>query len=97
MERTMLKHIVMWTLHDPADATYFKAQLDTCQGIVPGLLSLEAGLASAGLDATCHVVLNSSFSDKTALDAYQMHPQHLMVKGNVAKLVAARCVLDYWV
>ena len=34
----MIKHIVMWTLKDPADAPRFKAQLDSCRELVPGLL-----------------------------------------------------------
>ncbi len=91
----MIRHIVMWTLHNPADAPYFKAQLDSCKGLVPGLLSLEAGTASAGLEGNCHVVLNSLFTNQAALEAYQTHPHHLVVKGNVGRLVASRCVLDY--
>ena len=32
----MIRHIVMWTLHDPADAPRFKALLDSCARLVPG-------------------------------------------------------------
>ena len=91
----MIRHIVMWTLNDPADALYFKAQLDSCKDLVPGLLSLEVGIATLDLEANCHVVLNSTFSDKAALDAYQVHPHHKEVGSNVGKLRCTRHVLDY--
>jgi quinol monooxygenase YgiN len=91
----MIRHIVMWTLHTPADAAYFKAQLDSCAHLVPGMLSLEVGVASPDLDCNCHVVLNSAFTDKAALDAYQTHPHHLAVSANVGKLRLTRHVLDY--
>jgi quinol monooxygenase YgiN len=91
----MIRHIVMWTLANPADAPYFKAQLDSCANIVPGIVSLEVGIASAGLENNCHVVLNSVFTDATALDAYQAHPHHQVVSANVGKLRITRHVLDY--
>ena len=94
---TNLRHIVAWTLHDAKDSDFFKAQLDSCRGIVPGIVELEIGMPIAGLTSNCHVVLNSTFTDKAALEAYQVHPQHLIVKENVAKLVAVRQVMDYYV
>ncbi len=93
----MIRHIVMWTLHNPADAPYFKAQLDSCKDLVPGLLSLEVGIASPGLECNCHVVLNSTFSDQAALDAYQNHPHHKAVSAYVGSLRVSRHVLDYLV
>jgi hypothetical protein len=91
----MIRHIVMWTLHQAIDAPYFKAQLESCRQLVPGLLELEVGLQTEGLEGNCHVVLNSLFAAATALEAYQKHPHHLVVKANVGKLVLSRCVLDY--
>ena len=95
--RIIVRHIVAWTLHDVKDSDYFKAQLESCRDIVPGILQLEIGMSVTGLTSNCHVVLNSTFTDKAALDAYQIHPQHLIVKENVAKLVAVRQVMDYYV
>jgi quinol monooxygenase YgiN len=93
----MIRHIVMWTLHDAADIPFFKAQLESCRDLVPGLLSLEIGVASDGLESNCHVVLNSCFADKAALDAYQNHPHHRAVGASVSKLRSQRQVLDYTV
>lgn len=98
----MIKHIVMWKLKDQAEgadkatnANKMKLLLEGCRDIVPGLLKLEVGIASAGLEATCDVVLYSEFSDKAALDAYQLHPTHVAVKPFIGAVYASRECLDY--
>jgi hypothetical protein len=91
----MIRHLVMWTLHNPEDAAYFKAQLDTCQGIIDGLIELDVGIVSQGLEANCHVALNSVLRDSAALAAYHNHPQHLQAKANIGALAKSRHVLDY--
>ena len=45
----MIKHIVIWTLHNPADAPRMKALLESCRNVVPGILALEAGIRTDGL------------------------------------------------
>ena len=40
----MIKHIVIWTLKDPADARSMKALLDGCKAVVPGILEFEVGI-----------------------------------------------------
>ena len=37
----MIRHIVMWSLHQPADAPRFKALLDSCAGLVPGIVEFD--------------------------------------------------------
>ena len=56
----MIRHVVMWKLLDPADAPRFKQLLDTCIGLVPGMIEFEVGVRSAGLDANVDVLLVSS-------------------------------------
>jgi hypothetical protein len=96
-----LRHIVMWTLRDPADAPTFKAELDSCRGLVPGLLDFEVALrpepalAALGADANVDVVLLATFTDAQALAAYQMHPHHRAVSGRLAGLRLTRHVMDY--
>ena len=63
----MIRHIVMWTLRDAADAPRFKALLDSCKGLVPGMIEFEVGIRGEGLEANADVVLVSSFADVTAL------------------------------
>lgn len=90
-----LRHVVMWTLRDPADAGRFKAILDTCSGLVPGMLEFEVGIRQPGLDASCDVVLVSTFASTAALEAYQVHPRHQAVAAELGPLRIQRMVLDY--
>ena len=91
----MIGHVVMWSLKDPADAPAFKAALDTCADLVPGTLAFEVGVRADGLEASCDVVLVSRFADAAALAAYQEHPVHREVAGQLGQLRAERHVLDF--
>ena len=66
----MIKHIVLFTLKDPANAPKVKALLDSCKDIVPGIREFEVGIKTEGLEATADVVLVSTFDDAAALAAY---------------------------
>lgn len=90
-----IRHLVMWTLHDAADGARFKAELDSCRGLVPGMLEFRVALRRTGLEANVDVLLDSSFADAAALDAYQNHPQHKAVGARIGPLRATRHVLDY--
>ena len=91
----MIKHIVMWKLKDAAQAPFFKAQLDSCKHLVPGMLTFEVAIRTDELEANCDVVLYSVFEDKAALAAYQHHSQHQQVSGVLGALRETRTVLDY--
>ena len=91
----MIRHVVIWKLKDAADAPRFKALLDSCAGLVPGMLEFEVGIRSEGLEANADVVLVSTFSDPAALEAYQQHPHHKAVSAQLGPLREARSVLDY--
>jgi len=100
----LIRHIVMWKLKESAggatraqNALKLKEMLDACRDIVPGILHLEVGLATPGLEATYDVVLVSDFADKAALDAYQVHPQHEQVKQFIGVVREARECVDYLV
>lgn len=91
----MIKHIVMWTLKNAADAPHFKAQLDSCRQLVPGMLAFEVAIRTAELEANCDVVLYSVFESSAALAAYQNHPHHQHVSSGLGALRETRSVLDY--
>lgn len=91
----MIRHVVIWTLKNPADAPHFKALLDSCAALVPGTLGFEVGIRSDGLEANADVVLVSDFADQAALDAYQNHPAHQAVVAQLGPLRSERRVLDY--
>ncbi|HEX5738592.1 MAG TPA: Dabb family protein [Hydrogenophaga sp.] len=98
----MLHHIVMWTLKDEAEgekkaANLAKAaeMLKACADLTPGILRFEVGTAQPGMEATCDLLLCSAFADRTALAAYQNHPDHLAMKPFMKTVVASRQCFDY--
>jgi quinol monooxygenase YgiN len=91
----MIRHLVMWTLKDTADAPRFKAELDSCIGLVPGMQRFQVALRSDGLEANVDVLLDSTFADAAALDAYQSHPHHKAVSARIGPLRSTRHVMDY--
>ncbi|MEI6002704.1 Dabb family protein [Paraburkholderia bengalensis] len=97
----MIRHIVMWKFKQSDGATreqnalLLKQKLEACRGAVPGIEHLEVGIATPGLDSTYDVVLLCDFTDKAALDAYQVHPAHLLVKSFLAPIREARQAVDY--
>ena len=98
----MIKHIVIWKLKDHAEgadratnALKMKQMLDACADLVPGILKFEAALAQPGLEATYDVVLYVEFVSKEALDAYQVHPDHVAMKPFIGAVREARQCMDY--
>lgn len=91
----MIKHIVIWTLKNPADAPEMKALLESCKAVVPGIVAFEVGIRSDALEANADVVLYSAFEDRAALAAYQQHPHHVAVGARIAHMRQTRTVLDY--
>ncbi|AIO41895.1 Dabb family protein [Burkholderia sp. AU19243] len=98
----MIRHIVMWKLKESAEggtraqnALKMKEKLEGCRDLVPGILQIDVGVATPGLEATSDVVLVSDFADRAALDAYQVHPVHQEVKKFVAAVAESRQCVDY--
>ncbi len=91
----MIRHVVMWTLKDATDGPRFKAELDSCTALVPGMSSFHVALRSHGLESNVDVLLDSSFTDAAALDAYQNHPLHKAVSARIGPMRATRHVMDY--
>jgi quinol monooxygenase YgiN len=91
----MVKHIVLWTVKDGVDkdATFenVSAQFKPLVGKVPGLLSLEMHKGFQGYD----ICLESTHTDKAALEVYQNHPDHLELKKVVAAFREQRASCDY--
>jgi quinol monooxygenase YgiN len=91
----MIHHVVIWTLHDGADAPRFKALLDACARLVPGMLDFEVGIRTQGLEANADVVLVSRFADRAALEAYLVHPAHQAVAAQLGPMRSERRVVDF--
>jgi hypothetical protein len=90
-----IRHLVMWKLWDAADAPRFKAELDSCISLVPGMNVFNVVLRQNALEGNVDVLLDSTFADRAALDAYQSHPHHKLVSSRIGALRETRHVFDY--
>jgi len=97
----LIKHIVMWKLRGatPGERSRNAVQLahsfHALRGRVPGLVHLEVGVDTSGVEYACEVVLYSEFESQAALDAYAIHPEHLRVKQELGDMRIARHQVDY--
>jgi quinol monooxygenase YgiN len=78
-----------------ANIEKLKAAFLGLRGRIPGLLHLEIGADTSGVDYACDVVLVSDFESQEALDAYAAHPEHLRVRQELGDLRIARHQVDY--
>jgi quinol monooxygenase YgiN len=96
----MIKHIVMWKLkgedaEKQDNIKKVRAALESCRGIVPGMLKYEIGI-DAGIDqAPWDLSVYSEFTNREALEAYQQHPAHLAIKPVIGPLRESRGAVDY--
>ena len=98
----MVKHIILWTLKDSlspeekaAVKKGIKEGLEGLAGRIPGLTEIRVyteGLPSSNAD----LMLDSTFTDESALKGYAVHPEHVAVAdGKVRPYTASRVCLDY--
>jgi hypothetical protein len=91
----------MWKLRGDApeekagNIVALRRSFDSLRGRIPGLLHLEIGVDTSGVDYACDVVLYSEFESQQALDAYAGHPEHLRVKQEIGDMRIARHQVDY--
>ena len=78
-----------------ANIERLKRGFESLNGRIPGLLLLEIGVDTSGIDYACDVVLYSEFESQEALDAYATHPEHMRVRLELADLRTARHQVDY--
>ena len=99
----MIRHIVMWKLLDESEgkskvenAQIVKNSLESLMGKIDGLLSIEVGINHPETpESNYDVVLNCTFPDVDALNAYQSHPLHVEAATYIKKVVCARVCVDY--
>lgn len=98
----MIKHIVMWKLKDFSEGKskmenmlIMKSMLENLKSKIPGLEKMEIGFNVEKSETSFDLALYSEFKDEKALETYQNHPEHLIVKEFVAKVREKRAVVDY--
>ncbi|MDH5545300.1 MAG: Dabb family protein [Gammaproteobacteria bacterium] len=98
----MIKHIVMWKLKESAfgndkatNAKLIKEKLESLNGKIPGMITMELGINITESDAASDVVLYSEFESQPALDDYQNHADHQAIKPFVFECRSERREVDY--
>ncbi len=96
----MIRHIVTWKLTQQ-DATAKAAAvaalaeaLEPLVNVVPGIRSLQVRANAAYFDKNWDVVLVGDYESLEALDAYQVHPEHLAAGAVVRQHVSERASID---
>ena len=91
----MIRHVVMWELHDSAQAQTFGDALAPCAQLVAGMRSYEVATKSDALPGSVDVCLIATFDDAHALQRYQNHPLHQEIRRRIAPLRKQRHILDF--
>lgn len=91
----MIKHIVLWKLHNPKLAAAMKAVLDALPAQIPAIHRLEVGIGTDQGDALADIALYSEFKTEADLQAYIQHPEHQKAVAFIRPLVSERRVADY--
>ncbi|MCX6177819.1 MAG: Dabb family protein [Chlorobiales bacterium] len=98
----MIKHIVMWWLKDSAhgndlqtNAYLIQKKLQDLKGKIPVIIAIEVGIDCSRSENSGDVVLYSEFSDREALAAYQVHPEHQALIPFIVEASFERRVVDY--
>jgi len=102
--KNMIKHIVVWKLKDHAEgktkhenALQLKTELESLNGIIPGLIHLEVGINVTASDSgdDSDVILYSEFENMEALNNYYPHPAHVKIVPFAQSIRTERRVIDY--
>ena len=59
------------------------------------MLTFAVAVAKPGLEATCDILLDSTFVSQAALDAYQSHSYHQAMKPFIGTIRAECHCLDF--
>lgn len=91
----MFTHVVMMKLNDKADAARLCELLNGLNGQIPGMQSMLAGEDVIGSGRSWDMCLVSTFDDRAAMDAYQTHPAHVAVAGEIRAAAAELATVDF--
>ncbi len=93
----MIRHIVLFKLTDPSEEKLQRAieLFYTMKGNVPGLLDLEAGKDVYKTERSYDLALSCLFENREALDAYQTHPLHQVVRNYMHSVRESSVACDY--
>ncbi len=97
----MVRHIILWNLKEELSsaekaeaAAKMKRELEGLVGLVETLDTMRVvteGLKSSNRE----IMLDSTFADEAALQAYQVHPEHQRVAQYVRSVTVNRSCFDF--
>jgi hypothetical protein len=90
----MLTHIVVWKYRADAEQDVREehvARLRRLPSLVPEVLSFKVGTDVLGLPRSYDTGLVATFRDRAALEAYTVHPEHILVV-NLARNISEHVV-----
>jgi hypothetical protein len=96
----MLTHIVIWKYRADVEQVVrdeHVARLRRLASIIPEILSLNVGFDVLKLPRSYDSGLVATFRDRAALDAYTVHPEHMLVADlgrNISEHVASVDFVD---
>lgn len=90
-----LTHVVLMKLKPEGDADHLAALLNDLNGRIPGLQSMSAGSNVVPSDRAFDLALVSVFDDLEAMQAYQTHPAHVAVAGEIRAAADQIVAVDF--
>lgn len=94
----MVTHIVMFAFLDEnkmENISKAKEILEALMGKVPTLKSMEVGVNFSAEERAMDLSIITTFDDRTGLEAYAIHPDHLEVVEFIKRVVSGSKVVDY--
>lgn len=98
----MVKHIVMWRLHEQAEGRtkqqnlqLLKEKLMSLKPKIKEIIDYQVGFNFEQSPAAFDVVLISEFTSKKDLDIYRHHPEHVKIAEFIGKIRSERAVVDF--
>ena len=94
-----IKHVVFCWLHEPGRTDQVQRIINSSRELksIPGVMDIRAGTALPSerpiVDDSFDVGITMTFSDKTALDNYLTHPEHLSRVNRVFRPLCERILV----
>jgi hypothetical protein len=98
----MVKHILFWRLKDQAEGRSKAENIDICRQRVlalpqsiPEIRAIEFGTNFANLPVAFDLAVILSFADKTDVETFVHHPDHMALGQAVNVMRESWAVVDY--
>jgi len=91
----MVTHIVCHKYTDREEAKKIAPMLKALVGVVPGLISMEAGADFMGSARSFDLALIAKFESREDLAVYAEHPEHVKVKEYIHTVLEKGIAVDF--